>query len=92
METFKALTKQEGTNIYFDADKTVVLFCRRQEKKHIIFSIPKNVWHFLFCQGFSKLKQHIHCTEVRFASFLSGGFTTMAVMNLDKRTSVHCCS
>ena len=35
-----------------------------------------------------------HCTEVRFASFLSGGFTTMAVMNppekkLEKRTSVH---
>ena len=33
------------------------------------------------------------CTEVRFASFLSGGFTTMAVMNppkkkLEKRTSV----
>ena len=33
------------------------------------------------------------CTEVRFASFLSGGFTTMAVINplerkLAKRTSV----
>ena len=36
-----------------------------------------------------------HCTEVRFASFLSGGFTTMAVMNppkkkLKKRISVQC--
>ena len=35
------------------------------------------------------------CTEVRFASFLSGGFTTMAVIippkrKLAKRTSVHC--
>ena len=34
-------------------------------------------------------------TEVRFAIFLPGGFTTMAVMNppekkLEKRTSVHC--
>ena len=34
-------------------------------------------------------------TEVRFANFLSGGFTTMAVMNppekkLKKRTSVQC--
>ena len=34
-------------------------------------------------------------TEVRFASFLSGGFTTMAVINqpewkLAKRTFVHC--
>ena len=34
-----------------------------------------------------------HCTEVRFASFLSSGFTTMAVINplekkLAKRTSV----
>ena len=34
------------------------------------------------------------CTEVRFASFLSGGFTTMALINppeweLAKRTTVH---
>ena len=37
-----------------------------------------------------------HCTDVRFASLLSGGFTTMAVINppekkLAKRTSVQCC-
>ena len=44
----------------------------------------------------SKLKYKFdHCTEVRFAIFLSGGFTTMAVINpperkLAKRTSVHC--
>ena len=36
-----------------------------------------------------------HCTEVRFASFLSGGFTTMAIINplerkLTKRISVKC--
>ena len=36
-----------------------------------------------------------YCTEVRFASFLSGGFITMAVINpperkLAKRTFVHC--
>ena len=36
-----------------------------------------------------------HSTEVRFTSFLSGGFTTMAVINppkrkLAKRMSVHC--
>ena len=35
----------------------------------------------------------VQCTEVRFVSFLSGGFTTMAVINppereLAKRTSV----
>ena len=35
-------------------------------------------------------------TGMHFASFLSGGFTTMAVMNppekkLEKHTSVHCC-
>ena len=38
---------------------------------------------------------HLHCTEVRFASLLSGRFTTMAVINppemeLALRTSVHC--
>ena len=36
-----------------------------------------------------------HCTEVRFARFLSGGFITAIVVNpperkLAKRTSVHC--
>ena len=36
----------------------------------------------------------VHCTEVRFASFLSGGFITVIVVNppeknLAKRTSVH---
>jgi hypothetical protein len=42
-----------------------------------------------------KFPESAYCTEVRFASFLSGGFTTMAVMNppekkLEKRTSVYC--
>ena len=37
----------------------------------------------------------MHCTEVHFVSFLSGGFTTMVVINpperkLAKRTSMHC--
>ena len=37
----------------------------------------------------------IHCTEVRFTSFLSGGFITSIVVNrperkLAKRTSVQC--
>ena len=45
--------------------------------------------------GDTRVELVIHCTEVRFASFLSGGFTTMAVINppekkLAKRTSVHC--
>ena len=40
-----------------------------------------------------QVKAPLHCTEVRFASFLSGGFTTLAVINppemkLAKRTSV----
>ena len=40
-----------------------------------------------------KLISSTYCTEVRFASFLSSGFTTMAVMNppekkLEKHTSV----
>ena len=37
----------------------------------------------------------VHCTEVRFASFVSGEFTTVAAINpserkMAKRTSVHC--
>ena len=47
-------------------------------------------WQFFI---FSKMALLNRCTEVRFASFLSGGFTTMAVINpregkLTKRTSV----
>ena len=35
-----------------------------------------------------------HCTEVRFANLLSGGFTTMAVINPPERKleSAHLCS
>jgi hypothetical protein len=41
------------------------------------------------------LKHLVQCTEVRFVSLLSGGFTTMAVINpperkLAKHTSVQC--
>ena len=44
---------------------------------------------------FQSIPMAIQCSEVHFASFLSSGFTTMAVMNplekkLEKRTSVHC--
>ena len=54
------------------------------------------------CSGSWKGKKAIldavpftHCTEVRFSSFFSGGFTTMLVINppetkMAKRTSVHC--
>ena len=44
---------------------------------------------------FNPLNEAVQCTEVRFASFLSGGFTTMVVINPPerkpaKRTFVHC--
>ena len=44
---------------------------------------------------FPKDRARSHCTEVRFASFLSGGFITMAVINppdwkLANRTFVPC--
>ena len=44
---------------------------------------------------YPKSKPVTHCTEVCFASFLSGIFTPMAVINppekkLTNRTSVHC--
>ena len=34
----------------------------------------------------------VGCTEVRFASFLSGGFTTMAVINPPERKLAKCTS
>ena len=45
-------------------------------------------------RDFLEPNKAVHCTKVRFASFLSGGFTTMAVINppkskLAKCTSVH---
>ena len=49
------------------------------------------------CNGLEKVSLGVppHYTEVRLASFHSGGFTTMAVINpperkLAKRASVHC--
>ena len=54
-------------------------------------------WKITFYKKFSALRvlSTPHCTDVRFASFLSGGFITMAVINppdwkLANRTSVHC--
>lgn len=43
----------------------------------------------------NKLSKISRCTEVRFVSLLSGGFTTVAVINqleskMEKRTYVHC--
>ena len=57
---------------------------------HFIASYP-----ILGTTFFTNKSRYVHCTEVCFASFLSGGFTTMAVINppeskLAKRTSVHC--
>jgi hypothetical protein len=47
------------------------------------------------CKTITVKLQAVDCTEVSFASFLSGGSTSMAVINLPekklaKRTSVHC--
>ena len=47
----------------------------------------------VFLQYKMFFNETLHCTEVHFASFLSGGFTTMAVMDppekkLEKHTSV----
>ena len=56
-------------------------------------SIQKHVG--IWPRGLIKLHQPAHCTEVRFGSFLSGGFIAAIVVNpremkLAKRTSVHC--
>ena len=56
-------------------------------KKHSIF--------LQLCIQLISLLLSPHYTEVRFASFLSGGFTTMTIINqperkLAKRTSVQC--
>ena len=65
-------------------------------------------WHAYFslghlCPKISKRHKHflgsVHtshytaqCTEVRFASFFSGGFTTMAVINPPENKLAHCTS
>ena len=63
-------------------------------------SSRKHVFHSgTFDPNFLQISTHFttfgHCTEVRFASFLSGRFITAIVVNpserkLAKRTSVHC--
>ena len=71
---------------YFHCNKKRVF---RENSFHNYFELL----FYLFIYNYSKAKSATHCTEVRFASFLSGGFTTMAVINpperkLAKRTSV----
>jgi hypothetical protein len=56
--------------------------------------LVKSLWINFFSAVFRHLEP-LHCTEVRFASILSGGFTTMAVIGpperkLAKCPSVHC--
>ena len=75
---------------------TVLIWPWRLEVK-LFFAKPLML---LFCDV--SLKRHLlikrtigQCTELRFANFLSGGFTTMAVINppekkLEKRTSLQC--
>ena len=48
----------------------------------------------IYCKNFQTKSYLHHCTEVRFASFLSGGFTTMAVINPPemKLTKTHLCA
>ena len=60
------------------------------KKTGILFFAPAKVNLYKSC---GELSLSVQCTEVRFASFLSGGFSTMAVRNpperkLEKRISV----
>ena len=58
--------------------------------------VPANFIKYLYIKIWHRSKFKVRqCTEVHFASFFSGGFTTMTVINplerkLAKRTSVHC--
>jgi hypothetical protein len=60
-----------------------------------LFWLDLRTWE-LGLDSYSSIAPHFsHCTEVRFASFVSGGFITVIVVNpperkLVKRTSVHC--
>ena len=71
-------------------------------EKSWITSLPRNNFCVFVCPQYKKktvssyhfLSALLNCTEVRFASFFSGGFTTMAVINqpekkMVKRTSVN---
>ena len=63
-------------------------FCLGHFRSFRISGVRRNFDHLHFFQL-------VHCTEVRFDSFLSGGFTTMAVTNppekkLAKSISVYC--
>ena len=66
---------------------------------HILFHsyfIISTLAYLILKSTLAKKTQHFpHCTKVRFASFQSGGFITVTIVNppkrkLAKRTSVHC--
>ena len=74
----------------------IVIFqtlCKLLLFSHIVGSSRVVTWNLTRAEVHSFLKQ---CTEVHFASLLSGGFITAIVVNspekkLGKRTSVQCC-
>ena len=65
---------------------------------HILFHsyfIISTLAYLILKSTLAKKKHFPHCTRVRFASFQSGGFITVTIVNppkrkLAKRTSVHC--
>ena len=80
---------------YCGAFKTPPLRYAHQCKIKIKPSTRRIFFLFCFCKNHNEIFNFLHCIEVNFASFLSGGFTTQAVINppkrkLAKRTSVHC--
>ena len=70
--------------------KTLISYdCVCFENCHETITLTNKPQNFVIFLNLTK-----HCTEVRFSSFLSSGFTTMKVINspesnLAKRTSVH---
>ena len=83
------LKSQEGKNTNVWCDQCVMTFVWRSLFDHWL--------HCVMCDDHCTVSQPSvdHCTEVRFASLLSSGFTIMAVLNppeteLANHTSVHC--
>ena len=84
------------TNRQTNAEKEVLMLTRFLDGRSSLNTLVLKTSHWLETVGLAVLLKETleYRTEVRFASFLSGGFTIMAVINpperkLAKCTSVH---
>ena len=87
---FELSTLDQGTSLFLSSKTWFFILFIRYRVYHIEMDETKWLWGI---EGpIILLNYGAQCTEVRFASFLSGGFITMVVINPPERKVTKCTS